>query len=135
MKSIFRLVVMQVFIFALSFTATAQPGPPPSPEEMAERQTKHLTEKLELDENQKAKVHEINLTFAKKVQAMREEGKGHRETMQEKRESLHKERDAEMNEVLSDEQYKTLEKIKSDRPGPRHGKRGKRGDRKGRRGN
>lgn len=130
MKSIFRLVAMQAFVFTLSYAALAQPGgPPPSPEEMAKRQTTHLAEELDLDDAQKAKLQEINLAFAQKLEAMREEGRDHREAMREKRETVQKERVAQLKEVLSEEQFKAFEEMKSDRP-----KRGKRGEHRGRRG-
>lgn len=130
MKSIIRLVAIQAFVFTLGYAAMAQPGGPRlSPEEMAERQTTHMTEKLELDDAQKSKVQEINLAFAQKLKAMREEGRDNREAMREKRETAQGERMAQLKEVLSEEQFKAFEEIQSERP-----ERGKRGDRKGRRG-
>lgn len=131
MKSIFKLIAMQAFVFTLSYTAVAQPGGPRlSPEEMAERQTTQLTEKLELDEAQKTRVQEINLAFAQKLKAMREEGQDNREAMREMRETIQGERVAELKEVLSEEQFKAFEAMQSDRP-----ERGKRGERRGRDGN
>ena len=131
MKSIIRLVAIQVFVFTLGYTAMAQPGGPRlSPEEMAERQTTQLAEKLELDEAQKSKVQEINLAFAEKLMTMREEGRDNREAMREMRETIQGERVAELKEVLSEEQFKAFEEMQSQQQ-----QRGKRGDRKGRRGN
>ncbi len=130
MKSIIRLVAIQAFVFTLGYAGMAQPGGPRlSPEEMAERQTTQLAEKLELDEAQKSKVQEINLAFAQKLKAMREEGRDNREAMREKRETAQSERMAQLKEVLSEEQFKAFEEIQSERP-----ERSKRGDRKGRRG-
>ncbi len=126
MKSIFRLVAIQAFVFTLSYAAMAQPGGPrPSPEDMAERQTTHMTEKLELDDAQKSKVQAINQAFAQKMQTMREEAEDHRAAMREMRETVQKDRMDQLKEVLTEEQFKALEEMQADRP-----ERGKRGERR-----
>ena len=130
MKSSIKVITALLLFFAICTATSAQRGGErPSPEEMAARQTKQMTEKLQLDEAQTAKVKEINLTYAKKMQEVRDNNRGNREAMREAVTALQKEKSAELKTVLSEEQLKSYEEMLAKRGGRRGGP-GKRGGRK-----
>lgn len=125
MKSLSMFLAIATLSFAFSFTANAQRGnrQPPNPEQMAERQTSQMVEKLNLDEVQTAKVKEINLTFAKKMHEVREENKDNRDAMKEIVTAVENEKAAEMKTVLTAKQYKTFENMQNEQTG-RKGRKG-----------
>ena len=94
---------------------------------MAERETTRLVEKLTLDETQTAKVQEINLTYAKKMQEAREDNKGNREAMKEIRTAIDAEKTAELKQVLTEAQFQTYEEMQSKRGKGRGGRGSRRG--------
>jgi protein CpxP len=105
---------MQKFLFpllvavGLSFSAAAQSGPAQgsrpqrSPEEMAARQTKHLTKSLGLSAEQSAKVQQIMATRTQEMQALRADGSARpsREQMQANRAKY----DDQLKQVLTPDQ-------------------------------
>ncbi len=98
----------------VSFGAFAQDKRPvrtgerPTPEKIAERRTTHMKEKLELSDDQYKKMYEINLSEARKHEALATE---RREKMKAERAELKKRYAA----VLTPEQLKKLEERKGER--------------------
>lgn len=105
---------------------TARPargGERPTPEKIAERRTSHMKEKLGLNDDQYKKMYAINLSEARKHQALAE---ARREKMKAERAELKKKYAA----VLTPEQLKKLEERKGERgdfkrkPGAKYPKEG-----------
>ena len=99
-------------IFALTFlisaglAANAQPGSwNADPEQRATQQTAQMTEKLSLSEAQSAKVKEINLKYANKMKEAREKSAGDREAMRGAIGTIRQEQDAELQTVLTEDQW------------------------------
>ncbi len=84
-------------------------GEKPTPETIAERRTAHMKEKLGLNDDQYKKMYAINLSEARKHQALAAE---RREKVKAERADLKK----KYAEVLSPEQLKKLEERKGERP-------------------
>ncbi|MGI4737342.1 MAG: hypothetical protein ACRYG7_19425 [Janthinobacterium lividum] len=116
---------------ALSFSAAAQSGPPQdgsrpqrSPEEMATRQTEHLTKDLGLSAEQSAKVQQIMAARTQEMQAMRATGSARpsREQMQTNRAKY----DDQLKQVLTPDQLAKYTAMQANRrqrgPGPKEGK-------------
>jgi len=72
-----------------------------TPEERAQKATEKMAKELNLSEEQKEKVLEINLQKAKEMQQLKEEMK----VLKEKRKKLRDEHAEQMKSVLSEEQY------------------------------
>lgn len=109
--------LMIVLAGLVSFGALAQDkktdrpvrtGERPTPAKIAEKRTAYMKEKLELNDDQYKKMYEINLSEARKHQALAEE---RREKMKAERAELKKKYAA----VLTPEQLKKLEERKGDR--------------------
>lgn len=98
------------------------------PEALAQRQTDDMAEQLALSEAQKEKVHQVNLNFAQKMKAAREEADGDWTAMRETIGALRKEKNAELKKYLTGEQFKKWEDIQAERREKR-GNRGNRGER------
>jgi hypothetical protein len=83
-----------------------------NPEEAAEKKTNFLKEKLSLTEEQVGKIKTINIAYAEKKKALKEQGKTQIKT-------LHEENKKEIAAVLNKEQLSKLEQLKED---PHHRK-------------
>ena len=96
-------------LFVLAAVALrAQPGGGPgrmSPEQRAEQQTASMTEQLSLSEAQSTKVGEINLKYAQKMKELRDKADGDREAMRSAMGAIRQEQDAELQTVLTQEQW------------------------------
>lgn len=84
-------------------------GERPTPEKMAEKRTDHMKEQLGLNDDQYKRMYEINLSQARKHQALAAE---RREKMKAERAELQK----RYATVLTPEQLKKLEERKGERP-------------------
>ena len=95
-----------VSMFGLMITAQAQPRPEriKDPAERAERLTDKLTEALELTEEQQTSVGEINLKYAQEANNLWEEHRESREKAREQVRAMKQQKDAELEEVLTEEQ-------------------------------
>ncbi|TLX70936.1 DUF4890 domain-containing protein [Labilibacter sediminis] len=104
MKSLlFGLIT--VLAFGLSSSVMAQGNKGGTPEERAQKQTEQMKTSLQLDEEQSAKVAELNLKYIKKRNHVRKDNSGDKEGMRAAMSQLNKERNAEFKEVLTEEQY------------------------------
>lgn len=125
MKSSIKFLAVIALFFTVNFTAFAQQrGEPLDPEQMAEKQTAQMVEKLDLDEAQASKVKEINLIYAKRMQEAHEDNRDNREAMKEIRTAIESEKSADLSLILTDDQLKAYQDMEQNR-----GKRG--GARKG----
>ena len=123
------IVMLSVLLPQVLF---AQPGRGRSPEQRAQRQTQLMTDSLALSEAQTAKVGEVNLKYAKKMQEIRKSADGDYTAMREMMQSMRKEQQTELNKYLTAEQaakWETIEAQLRERRGRRGGK-GKRGKRR-----
>ncbi len=78
-------------------------------ERIATQQTAEMISKLNLTDIQIPKVKEINLAYAKKTQELRQKSGGDRSYLLSLRESINKDKLAEMKQVLTDSQFKIYE--------------------------
>lgn len=124
---------MAVLTLFLSLTFAQAQGPrgggpaDQTPEQMAERQTKAMTEHLGLDEAQVAKIKELNLAFAEKMKANRDQVEAQRETNREAMLANRKDHAEALKNILTEEQFQKWESAREGR-GP-DARKGKDGDR------
>jgi len=81
-------------------------------EERVEKQTELQAEKLQLNEEQREAMYDINLKYARKLKDIRGEGRSFR-TMR-KLKSLGSDKEKEVKEVLTDEQYKEYQALQEE---------------------
>ena len=128
MKSPIKFLAIIALFFTVSFAANAQRGGEShDPEQMAEKETSRIVEKLSLDESQSAKAKEINLTYAKLMLDARDENKDNREAMKKIEQAINSEKSAEMKLVLTEAQFKTYEEMQAQKGKEKGGKGGKGG--------
>lgn len=105
------------FLILVGFGTLAQQGNQPSPEQMrqrAENEAREMAITLQLNEKQMLAFNEINEKFGAKMQEIRHPGADREEMMFQMR-ALSKERDKEMKDILSKEQYKKYQKIQEEK--------------------
>ncbi len=83
-----------------------------TPEERAEKQTTWMVKDLNLTDDQKAKVETINLDYAKKAEAHRQEMKAEKEKFRATQKAG---KDAELKAVLSPEQFAKFDSTRTER--------------------
>ena len=105
------LVAAMIGVFA---TAQAQqrPASDRTPSERAERQTAALAEALDLTEEQQSAVEKINLEYAEEMTSLREKNREVREEARAAMKEMKEKKDAELKDVLTEEQ---IEKYKAHR--------------------
>jgi len=99
-----RLVAILIVFLSFTCTLCAQRRQQSTPEERATRQTERLTEKLSLNEDQKKKVYDLNLKYAKKDKSQAK--KGDREQRREEFRKSEEQRSTELKALLTDDQQK-----------------------------
>ena len=85
------------------------------PQQMVQRQTERMTERLSLTADQTAKVLEINKNLAEKMQAARNSGELTADNRSAFRKKQGEERDVELKKVLTEEQWTKWEAMKKER--------------------
>ena len=110
MKLLQSVLLVTIFTVMSSVNLYAQKGKKKSPEEIARQQTEWMTKELKLDQDQQQKIAKINLDISKKIEKTRNEHMGNREAMQSAMKVHRKEKDKEMKEVLTKEQYELYKK-------------------------
>lgn len=110
MRTTVKMLALTLLLSAgLFISLNAQPGGGnwnADPEQRANQQTALMTEKLSLSEAQSAKVKEVNLKYANKLKEAREKAGGDREAMRATVGTIRQEQDAELQTVLTEEQWK-----------------------------
>ena len=110
-----RFLLLSTFLLTLSFSINAQPGRHfGTPEEMAEKQTAQMLEKLDLSEEQTVLVREINLANALKVHKAREEAAGDFAQMRPLMQALREEKNAHLKAILTKKQFRKWEAIQAE---------------------
>lgn len=89
----------------------------PTAEQMAERKTQRMTQKLNLTQEQSKKLYDLNLQEVKQMQSMREQMRAARQAQ-----------DARMKELLTPEQYAQWQEMQGARHCMKDGKMGRKGD-------
>lgn len=90
--------------------ANAQDAVKKAPDQdRAEMRTEHMVKELGLNEDQTAKVKEINARYGEKMQAMRQAQKAELTEKRDKRAELEEARMTELKGVLTPDQYAKLE--------------------------
>ena len=119
-----KIVLSALFMLAASWAMQAQPGGGGrnmDPAERAKQQTASMTEKLALSEAQTNKVGEINLKYANKTKAARDEADGDWESMRETMGAIRAEQNKELQTVLTADQWtqwqKEQEEMRANRGG------------------
>eukprot|EP01132_Coremiostelium_polycephalum_P015207 gene15207-18386_t len=112
-----KLLMICGLLFSVITFANAQDGgrKMADPAERAKRSTDRLAEKLNLNEDQKAKVLAIFTDQATQMGKIREESKGDRDAMKTKVEALTADTDGKISAVLTDDQKKQYEAVKAAR--------------------
>lgn len=98
------LLVLLMVLLALPTFAQEKPSRAYSAEELSEKRTSLMVEKLKLDKNEAEQLKAINLKYANKLNSLQEEGRS--KTTREKLEKLNHEHNAEVKSVLSDEAFR-----------------------------
>ena len=115
-----KLVVVMTLVFSIGVSAQDRKEriKDATPEERVEMRTEKLSEKLGLDENQKAKVKEVLLSQQKENKEVREEMKADREKaraeMKATMKKQHEELKAKLKPILTEDQYKKWEAMQKE---------------------
>ena len=110
MKLVQLTLLTTVFVLFSTLNVVGQGRNRKSPEEMAKQQTEWMKKELKLSAEQEQKMYNINLETAKKMRQTRERHSGNREAMQEEMKVTRRQKDKEMKEVLTKEQYELYKK-------------------------
>jgi hypothetical protein len=105
-----KILLIATLIAVCFSTANAQQQtgqmPRMNPEEMANRQTERMTTDLKLDDKQKTEVAAINLKYAKMRSELFPANQVDRETVHAKMQEMDTKKNAELEKVLTADQYK-----------------------------
>ena len=131
MKSLVRTLTFALLLL-VAIDVDAQRGDwRADPTERVQKQTERMKEALSLSDKQAEKVGEINLKYAKKMQAAREDmGEGaDRMAIRESFMQLRKEQDEELKNVMTTAQFEEWQKMQTERMQQRRERRSNRGER------
>ena len=122
MKLSIKFLAIVAVLVSLNLTAFAQRGDKSiTPEQRAEKMTARMTEKLQLDNYQAARVKDLNFSLAAKMKAIKDAHQGNREAAKAEVKLVKEDHKLALQEVLNEEQWtKFSTQIKK--------RRGKRGD-------
>jgi periplasmic protein CpxP/Spy len=124
-----KKLIMIAIIFSLSFTAFGQRGQQremSTPEQRAERMTNRMAEQLDLTEEQKQEIYNINLQNAQKRQVEMEERKAEMESRRAEMKSQNESQKQQIEAILTPEQKEKWDEVRSENQ-KRMEDRGKRG--------
>ena len=129
MKTVKNVLLPLFLLLLLAQTAIAQrqapaspprdrmekPDAPKNPEERAAQLTQRMTEKMGLNEQQTAKVAEINRQAALQMQAIHQEAQANHAEKQQKMAALRQKTESQLRQVLNSEQMRQLEQMRQQR--------------------
>jgi protein CpxP len=103
-----------VSLFCIGAIAQNDPSAAKSstPEQRAERITNWMNKKLTLTADQKAKVYDINLKYAKLNQETRTNDADNKKAMRQELKASEKEREDEFKAILTPDQFKSFQAAK-----------------------
>ncbi|MDN5202391.1 hypothetical protein QQ008_13475 [Fulvivirgaceae bacterium BMA10] len=124
MKNI-KITALTLFVFGLMIqTSYAQNRQRLTPEERSERETSQIFASITtLSEEQKDQVKEISLKYSKSMSETMQNNRGDREAMRSAMQSLRSEKDKELKEVFTEEQFAQYEKLRKEAGDRRRGRR------------
>ncbi|HEY1024333.1 MAG TPA: hypothetical protein VGE26_04165 [Sphingobacteriaceae bacterium] len=115
MKRIFFIAALLVSVFSYA-NAQGQGGRQMgTPEERAQRQAKAMTARLELSEEQQAKVQDLFLIQAKRTDSLRNAAQGDFQAMRGKIRPIQEETDKKIISLLNEEQKKKFQSYQEER--------------------
>ncbi len=123
-----KVMILSVIMLALcttySFAQRGQGGRRNmEPKEMAQWQTDRMKASLDLTDEQLVKVEALNLKYAKKMGAVRNEANGDRNAMRSAMMPLRTEKEKELKEILTSEQWDKFLVLRKDAQAKKGGKR------------
>lgn len=129
MKKISIFSILALVLFAVQGYAQQGPGPRGGrfnmePKEMAAQQTEQMKKQLNLTDEQLPKIEALNLKYAEKMKAARDEAAGDRDAMRNTMRSMFNEKDTELQKILTEDQWATLQKVRQERRQNGRGRRG-----------
>lgn len=132
MKNLSKYTAFLLFVLLISLNAVAQQGQgrgryTMDPKDFAERQTTQIKESLNLTAEQLPKVEALNLKYAEKMSEARTQTEGDREAMRGKMREMMTEKDTELKEILTADQWTKFEADRKERMQNRGGGGGRRG--------
>ncbi|MEO1263595.1 MAG: hypothetical protein AAFZ15_32585 [Bacteroidota bacterium] len=133
MKSLVRTLTL-ILLFGAAVDLEAQRRDwNADPTERIQKQTESMKELLSLSDKQAEKVGEINLKYAKKMQAARAEmgEQPDRTAMRDLFMRMNKEQDEELKNIMTTAQFEGWQKMKAERMQQRRERRGKKGEGQG----
>ena|SRR5258708_15803074 len=113
MKKIFFCGLLIVFTIG-SFAQTNQNAKGKNPEQRAEHLTSWMDKKLTLTTDQKSKIYDVNLKYAKMNQEARTSDTDNRKAMHQELKANEKEREAEFKTILTPEQFQSFQTAKQE---------------------
>jgi periplasmic protein CpxP/Spy len=111
MKKMILSVFALVTIASISFAQEGKLQHQKDANERAEMQTKKMTEKLSLTADQAAKIKEINLETARKMDALRSQSLSDREAIKTQKTAIQKEKSEKISSVLTAKQKEEYKKM------------------------
>ncbi|GHN00508.1 hypothetical protein WSM22_19970 [Cytophagales bacterium WSM2-2] len=96
-----------------------------TPEQRAEAITTWMTKKLKLTDDQKTRIYDVNLKYAKLNQEARTEDANNTKTLHEELRANEKEREADFKTILTPEQQQAFQTAKQELAERRKGRRGR----------
>ena len=102
-KMVLLTMLFSFICMVTTFAQNQRGGSNATPEERAAKMTERMKQSLKLTDEQTAKVQAINLQMANDMATARESGQDMRTSMQ----TIRAKQDAELQKVLTPEQYKT----------------------------
>lgn len=116
---LFRIVILIISgVILISAAAVAQEKldklyADTTPQERATRQTDKMQDKLNLREDQKARIYDINFKYAQKMEATYKAGGSKMQRLRNMK-AVATEKDAELKNILDAAQYETYQKYKEE---------------------
>ncbi len=111
-RSLFAIIAIMALV-ALSTDSFAQRGgdrKQPTVEERVKKEVKMMNDNLDLTEKQRPQIESISKKYAKLYDKLRDSGKDRKEMMEKMRE-YQKDKNVELEKVLTTKQYKKYQKL------------------------
>ena len=135
MKQKISLIIIGFLLTTLSFAQPPQGDRQFNMEEMVKRQTKEMVDSLGLNDKQAEDVAAINKKYSEKMRTLFQESRdGDRAAMREKMMSMRTDKNAELEKILTPEQFKKYQEMEKKRMEERRARRNNREDSPERRG-